>query len=367
MEKIWKLLIASNSRRIALLLLLLGAGQLLQAQSVGIGTTIPNASAQLDVMSINKGLLIPRMTTLQRTAIASPANGLMVYDITLSAFYFYNGSSGFWNAVNSGGGGSNNWAASGTNIYNSNTGNVGIGVNAPTSKFHVLGDILLQNGSIKINDFNPAVSLISDNLTKGFMKIQSSTGDMSFGTQQLYNEDGKLQLVTKSFPRITIVPNGNVGVGTIVPAYKLDVAGDIKADGNLRLEDGYIRMSNTVDAKNWQLQYSSFSNRMLFLENGLERFVWQNGGNIGIGGNLPLSAGFPLAKLHVESGQDAGLTASNNGYLMVGSSSGTNMVIDNNEIVARDGFTQPATLFLQNDGGDLVSGARLTINKGEKP
>lgn len=47
------------------------------AQSgVGIGTTTPNASAALDVTSTTKGLLIPRMTTAQRTAIASPAAGL---------------------------------------------------------------------------------------------------------------------------------------------------------------------------------------------------------------------------------------------------------------------------------------------------
>ena len=36
---------------------------------VGIGTTTPNANAMLEVVSNSKGVLIPRMTTLQRTVI----------------------------------------------------------------------------------------------------------------------------------------------------------------------------------------------------------------------------------------------------------------------------------------------------------
>lgn len=56
---------------------------------VGIGTTNPNASSLLDLTSTSKGLLPPRMTTAQRTAIASPANGLMVYDTDNKALYVY--------------------------------------------------------------------------------------------------------------------------------------------------------------------------------------------------------------------------------------------------------------------------------------
>ncbi len=59
------------------------------AQSVGIGTATPNASAQLDISSNNKGMLIPRLTTAQRDAIAAPVEGLMVYSITDSVFYVY--------------------------------------------------------------------------------------------------------------------------------------------------------------------------------------------------------------------------------------------------------------------------------------
>ena len=49
-------------------------------QFVSIGTNSePVASAALDVVSTTRGFLPPRMTAAQRTAIASPAVGLMVY------------------------------------------------------------------------------------------------------------------------------------------------------------------------------------------------------------------------------------------------------------------------------------------------
>lgn len=50
---------------------------------IGINTD-PNISSILDVESTTKGFLLPRMTTVQKTAIATPAAGLMVYDTTLN-------------------------------------------------------------------------------------------------------------------------------------------------------------------------------------------------------------------------------------------------------------------------------------------
>lgn len=49
---------------------------------VGIGTNSPDASAVLDLSSTTKGLLIPRMTTLQQSDLINPAIGLMVYNTT---------------------------------------------------------------------------------------------------------------------------------------------------------------------------------------------------------------------------------------------------------------------------------------------
>lgn len=51
---------------------------------VGIGTITPDASSILDVSSNSKGLLMPRLSTVQRDAILLPASGLMIYNLTLN-------------------------------------------------------------------------------------------------------------------------------------------------------------------------------------------------------------------------------------------------------------------------------------------
>ena len=66
------------------LLLILGVLLALGIQAqVGINTTTPHASSALDIESTNKGVLLPRMTTMQKIAITSPAPGLLVYDTNL--------------------------------------------------------------------------------------------------------------------------------------------------------------------------------------------------------------------------------------------------------------------------------------------
>lgn len=61
---------------------------------VGIGTDTPDNTAMLEVQSTSKGVLFPRMTTVQRTGIATPATGLHVFDTNTNSLWFYNGS--FW-------------------------------------------------------------------------------------------------------------------------------------------------------------------------------------------------------------------------------------------------------------------------------
>ncbi|MEZ4966500.1 MAG: tail fiber protein [Saprospiraceae bacterium] len=48
----------------------------------------PDPSAMLDVKSADKGVLVPRMTSPQRTAVASPAVGLLVFDTDTESFWF---------------------------------------------------------------------------------------------------------------------------------------------------------------------------------------------------------------------------------------------------------------------------------------
>jgi hypothetical protein len=61
---------------------------------VGINddNSVPDPSAMLDVKSVNKGFLPPRMTTEQRDLISSPAIGLTIFNITNNRNETYSGS-----------------------------------------------------------------------------------------------------------------------------------------------------------------------------------------------------------------------------------------------------------------------------------
>ena len=56
---------------------------------VSIGANVTDSSAIVNVTSTNAGVLMPRMTTSQREAIASPANGLLVFDTSTNSFWYY--------------------------------------------------------------------------------------------------------------------------------------------------------------------------------------------------------------------------------------------------------------------------------------
>lgn len=66
-------------------------GSLTFAQ-IGIGTNTPAASAQLEINSNSKGMLFPRMSSVQRANIASPATGLYVWDTNTNSLWYFNGT-----------------------------------------------------------------------------------------------------------------------------------------------------------------------------------------------------------------------------------------------------------------------------------
>jgi hypothetical protein len=68
---------------------------------VGIGTEDPETSSILEVESTEQGVLLPRMSTSQRTSIVEPANGLTVFDRDLQSYYFYNLDNSSWESLSS--------------------------------------------------------------------------------------------------------------------------------------------------------------------------------------------------------------------------------------------------------------------------
>ena len=106
-------------KKIIVIIVMLLATTVSAQVSVSVDSSSPDPSAMLDVKSADKGLLIPRMTTTQRTGIANPADGLLVYDLSTQTFWYYKNT--VW--VNLGDIAS--WSLSGNSGINSSTSFIG--------------------------------------------------------------------------------------------------------------------------------------------------------------------------------------------------------------------------------------------------
>ncbi|MBU0764784.1 MAG: hypothetical protein KJ607_08115, partial [Bacteroidetes bacterium] len=123
----------------AVIIILLCTNIALYSQNVAItdddGYTA-DSSAMLDVKSVTKGMLVPRMTAIQRNAVLNPARGLLVFDINENSFFFHNGSE--WVNLSSG---EQVWEQTGSIVHLADSTNkVGIGTNTPANKLSVKGD-----------------------------------------------------------------------------------------------------------------------------------------------------------------------------------------------------------------------------------
>ena len=308
-------------------------------QNVGINSTgaAPDKSAMLDVTSTNKGMLVPRMTSAQRTIIASPAKGLLVFDTDVNSFWFFNGAT--WNDL-SGGSGTSKWTTNGTNIFNNNTGNVGIGTNTPSEKLTVLSGydtygLTLTDGDIKISSYigkghgawfgtqsNHPLHLYTNasgtpNVTfhqnfetdlrgpKSRLKFYDETSSLLISgdvrsngsnleiaaskTTGLVGQPGNLilQVDDASVVGLPLI-GGKVGIGTNNPIDKLTVLTPTSQYG-ITHTDGNISVSTFVGGSTGGGWIGTRSNHSLsFFTNGSSPQVTINtNGNLGIGTSIP--------------------------------------------------------------------------------
>ncbi len=200
---------------------------------VGINTLSPNSSSMLDIASSDKGLLIPRMTSVQRLAIPAPATGLMVYETTTNQFFYFDGIT--WRPLASNGTAWNLTGNTGTNsaanfvgttdatdlVFRTNNtektritsaGNMGVGTPVPTSRisaarFGGIDDIL------SLRDDSSSIVVGTDFDIPGIMRIRPTSGK---GVAITNNGDAVGVFVKSD-------ATANVGIGTTSPASRLHV------------------------------------------------------------------------------------------------------------------------------------------------
>ena len=167
------------------LLIIIFYGNAMNAQNVAVNTDGSSAhtSALLDIKSTSKGMLIPRMTTVQRTAINSPATGLLVYDTDANSFWFFNGD--MWTNLtgSAGGGNGTNWKLSG----NSGT--------TPSSDFIGTTD----NQSLRFKVASEHYGLLDTNgsVLWGMQSGMNNTGrsNVAIGAKALYHNSNRNNIV----------------------------------------------------------------------------------------------------------------------------------------------------------------------------
>jgi len=255
--------------------------------NVGLGTSTPNAKLVLAsgsiglgtnnispwthhtsvIESLNTSLFFGLIGDIHVTSNGYHSNGWRYRENgPASNYYLYSGQH-YWRVAPSGA--ANNVLTWTDAMTLTNAGNLGIGTTNPTRKLDLFGDVAGLSFEAGTGSPNSGVIRFGDNTgwKLHFGRSRNSVGDaLNSGTAGVL---------------MTVQDNGNVGIGTTTPGFKLEVAGQVRStSGGFVFPDGTVQTTAGGGGSQWTTSGSNI-------------FYNASGGNVGIGGTNP------LAKLHV--------------------------------------------------------------------
>ena len=241
---------------------------------VGVGTTAPTANLHLD------GTL-----RLNNLGGSTPAIGSVLTSIDAQG-------NAEWQPPTT-----TYWSPNGTDIYNNNSGNVGIGTSSPNVALHIQGTntsttlnayggspetaLRLFNTDITPNNFSSIAftTMLSNSASAEMGKIAVQNVNHTIGSVQ-----GDMVFMTRNSSNLNeamrITGNGNIGIGTTTPSAKLDVdnGGSIEVDGEYTYETVKTRtISIPINALNQKRNNATSANAFLIHESYVAGYYGESG------------------------------------------------------------------------------------------
>jgi hypothetical protein len=228
------------------------------SQGVGINSSGANANSKsmLDIDATGKGLLIPRMTWVSKpTGLTSSENGLLIFSsdgdgTNGSGFYYWNGNTSQWEFLINGSAVGTGFILNGATLQSParfridgngifDGGNIGVGTITPGSRIDINNTLtsspianlkalnVLQNST-----FNTTASVLTN-----YGAYLNNSSSRASGINNLINVGIYSSASNAQFNYAAIFDQGNIGMGSIAPAQKLDVVGDINTSAGFRINN----------------------------------------------------------------------------------------------------------------------------------
>lgn len=166
-----------------------------------LGSFQTSNNAQLIINNPSKGLLIPRLSILQRNAISGAPNGLQVYTTDNNAFYHYNGTNWIrgYDSIN------NPWHKNGNYLFNPIVQKIGLNTSTPLGTLHLFNSL--------INGISFTDGVTGTGNFDGASLLQSSDGTIDFSNLENFS----YHFGTNGIERLTLDNLGNLGINNTNP------------------------------------------------------------------------------------------------------------------------------------------------------